>query len=70
MFNSSFRAFVTLFILLSVSTVYAQTKVVVIPLFGDDTPAPTEYAIGVVGPGGGTVFKYPKMAFTDWNMPQ
>jgi hypothetical protein len=36
MFNLSLRAFVALFVFLSVSTVYAQTKVVVIPLIGDD----------------------------------
>jgi hypothetical protein len=36
MFNFSLRAFVALFVFLSVSSVYAQTKVVVIPLFGDD----------------------------------
>ncbi len=56
MFNHSLRAIVALFILLSVSSVYAQTKVVVIPLGGDDAPAPTMYAIGDTGPAGGVVF--------------
>ena len=56
MFNFSLRAFVALFVFLSVSSVSAQTKVVVIPLFGDDAPAPTEYAIGDTGPAGGIVF--------------
>jgi hypothetical protein len=56
MFNFSLRAFVALFVFLSVSSVYAQIKVVVIPLGGDDAPAPTEYAIGDIGPAGGIVF--------------
>ena len=56
MFNHSLRAIVALFILFSFSSVYAQTKVVVIPLFGDDAPAPIEYAIGDTGPAGGIVF--------------
>jgi hypothetical protein len=56
MFNFSLRAFVALFVFLSVSSVSAQTKVVVIPLFGDDAPAPIEYAIGDIGPAGGIVF--------------
>ena len=38
------------------SSVYAHNKVVVIPLGGDDAPAPTEYAIGDPGPAGGIVF--------------
>ncbi|MFT6156211.1 MAG: hypothetical protein ACI9I4_001113, partial [Neolewinella sp.] len=41
MLNFSLRAFVALFVFLSVSSVSAQTKVVVIPLGGDDAPAPT-----------------------------
>jgi hypothetical protein len=53
MFDSSSRAFVALFILLSFSSVYAQTKVVVVPLGGDDTPT---YSIGETGPAGGIVF--------------
>ena len=56
MFNYSSRAFIALFILLSVSFVYAQTRVVVIPLGGDDVPASIVYAIGDPGPAGGTVF--------------
>jgi hypothetical protein len=56
MFNFSLRVFVALFVFLSVSSVSAQTKVVVIPLFGDDAPAPIEYAIGDIGPAGGIVF--------------
>jgi hypothetical protein len=56
MFNFSLRAFVALFVFLSVFSVSAQTKVVVIPLGCDDAPAPTEYAIGDTGPAGGKVF--------------
>ncbi|MFT6711063.1 MAG: hypothetical protein ACJATO_001445 [Arenicella sp.] len=56
MVNFSLRAFVALFVFLTVSSVSAQTKVVVIPLFGDDAPAPIEYAIGDTGPAGGKVF--------------
>jgi hypothetical protein len=56
MLNFSLRAFVALFVFLSVSSVSAQTKVVVIPLGGDDAPAPTVYAIGDTGPAGGIVF--------------
>lgn len=56
MFNFSLRTFVALFIFFSVSSVYAHNKVVVIPLGGDDAPAPIEYAIGDTGPAGGVVF--------------
>ena len=56
MFKYPLRAFVALIILLSISSVYAHNKVVVIPLGGDDAPAPIEYAIGDTGPAGGIVF--------------
>ena len=56
MFKYPLRAFVALIILLSISSVYAHNKVVVIPLGGDDAPAPIEYAIGDTGPAGGKVF--------------
>ena len=56
MVNFSLRAFVALFVFLSVSSVSAHNKVVVIPLGGDDAPAPTVYAIGDIGPAGGIVF--------------
>jgi hypothetical protein len=56
MFKYPLRAFVALIILLSISSVYAHNKVVVISLGGDDAPAPTEYAIGDTGPAGGIVF--------------
>ena len=56
MFKYPLRAFVALIILLSISSVYAHNKVVVIPLGGDDAPAPIEYAIGDIGPAGGKVF--------------
>ncbi len=50
------RAILALFIFLCGSSAYGQTKVVVIPLGGDDAPPPTVYAIGDTGPGGGIVF--------------
>ena len=56
MFKYPLRAFVALIILLSISSVYAHNKVVVIPLGGDDAPASIEYAIGDSGPAGGIVF--------------
>ena len=56
MFKYPLRAFVALIILLSISSVYAHNKVVVIPLGGDDAPASIEYAIGDTGPAGGIVF--------------
>lgn len=56
MVNFSLRAFLAFFIFLSVSSVSAHNKVVVIPLGGDDAPAPIEYAIGDTGPAGGVVF--------------
>ena len=56
MFIYPLRAFVALIILLSVSSVYAHNKVVVITLGGDDAPAPIEYTIGDPGPAGGIVF--------------
>jgi hypothetical protein len=56
MFNFSLRAFVALFVFLSVSSVYAHNNVVVIPLFGDDAQTPIEYAISDPGPAGGIVF--------------
>ena len=46
MFDSSSRAFVALFILLSFSSVYAQTKVVVVPLGGDDPVTAICVALG------------------------
>lgn len=54
MVNFSLHAFVTFFIFLSVSSVYAQNKVVVIPMAGDDLR--TIYEIGKTGPAGGIVF--------------
>lgn len=54
MVNFSLRAFVVFFIFLSVSSVYAQNKVVVIPMAGDDLR--TIYEIGKTGPAGGIVF--------------
>lgn len=54
MVNFSLRAFVAFFIFLSVSSVYAQNKVVVIPMAGDDLR--TVYEIGKTGPAGGIVF--------------
>lgn len=54
MVNFSLVAFVALFIHLGVTPVYAQSRVVVIPLFGDE--APTRYSIGDTGPAGGIVF--------------
>jgi hypothetical protein len=51
MINFSLRAFVSLFIFLSVSSVYAHNKVVVIPLGEDCTLAPIEYGIQYDGPG-------------------
>ena len=56
MVNFSLRALVALFVFFSVSSAYAHNKVVVIPLGGDDAPAPIEYAIGDTGPTGGIVF--------------
>jgi hypothetical protein len=56
MLNFSSRALLALFICLCLTSAYGQTKVVVIPLFGDDALAPTEYAIGDTGPAGGIVF--------------
>lgn len=43
-------------VVLSSNAVFAHNKVVVVPLFGDDPPAPTVYAIGDAGPAGGIVF--------------
>jgi hypothetical protein len=51
MINFSLRAFVALFIFLSVSSVYAHNKVVVIPLGEDCTLAPIEYVMQYDGPG-------------------
>jgi hypothetical protein len=56
MLNFSSRALLALFIFVCVTSAYGQTKVVVIPLFGDGAPPPTEYAIGDKGPAGGIVF--------------
>jgi hypothetical protein len=56
MLNFSSRALLALFIFVCVTSAYGQTKVVVIPLFGDGAPAPIEYAIGDTGPAGGKVF--------------
>jgi hypothetical protein len=56
MLNFSSRALLALFIFVCVTSAYGQTKVVVIPLFGDGAPPPTEYAIGDTGPAGGIVF--------------
>lgn len=54
MVNFSLRAFVALFIFLSVSSVYAQNKVVVVPMAGDDLRI--VYEIGKTGPAAGIVF--------------
>ena len=54
MLNFSLRALVALFVFFSVSSVYAQNKVVVIPMAGDDLR--TVYEIGKTGPAGGIVF--------------
>ncbi|MFT6388684.1 MAG: hypothetical protein ACJAUP_002067 [Cellvibrionaceae bacterium] len=51
MIKFSLRAFVALFIFLSVSSVYAHNKVVVIPLGEDCTLAPIEYVMQYNGPG-------------------
>ena len=56
MFNFSLRAFVALFVFLGVSSVSAQTKVVVIPLGDEVSLLPIIYEIGDTGPAGGKVF--------------
>ena len=56
MFNFSLRAFVALFVFLGVSSVSAQTKVVVIPLCDEVSLLPIIYEIGDTGPAGGKVF--------------
>ena len=56
MLKFSLRVFFVL-LMLSVFPVHGQsTRVVVIPLFGDDAPVPIVYAIGGTGPAGGKVF--------------
>jgi hypothetical protein len=73
MFNFSLRAFVALFVFLSVSSVYAHNKVVVIPLGGDDidqcqvTNSCDAGLITISCPSGDSVIKCPvvvvKMVF-------